>query len=137
MKNNKMFAFILLACFSFLLSGCGGGSSKKLVCTRSSNEGDMELTVYFNNAETKIEKVEVELETEMPSEISAEYEKQIVDLTVSQCEKAGAKKCKASLKGKKLYTSFEQEKFGEVDTNDVSSLADAKKQFAEYGFECK
>ena len=114
---------------ALLLTGCGG-SGHTLTCSQEEGGVSMESTIYFNDAEDKVEKVVTEVTQTFDSEEDAKAAAAQEDLVCSAYDD-----CSIKQSGKKATLKYTEKK--DLEEFEGRSKEDLKKEAEAGGAKCK
>ena len=114
---------------ALLLTGCGG-SGHTLTCSQEMEGIKMESTVYFNDAEDKVEKVVTEVTQTFDSEDEAKTAASQEDLVCSAYEE-----CSIKQSGKKATLKYTEK--NNLEEYEGKTKDDLKKEAESAGATCK
>ncbi len=114
---------------ALLLTGCGG-SGHTLTCSQEMDGIKMESTVYFNDAEDKVEKVVTEVTQTFDSEDEAKAAAAQEDLVCTAYED-----CSIKQSGKKATLKYTEKK--DLSAYEGQTKDDLKKEAESAGATCK
>ncbi|MBR1386475.1 MAG: hypothetical protein IJ568_06565 [Bacilli bacterium] len=108
MKSKKYLALLGIGCGALLLTGCGG-NAHTLTCEQSNDESEETVVaeIKFNDDETKVERVSVEMTLDASksgedvTEDQLEESKELLE-SVFCSEKEKMDKCEIKISGKKV-----------------------------------
>lgn len=138
MKNVKLLGLLGLSSMLFL-TGCGG-DAHTLTCSKTEDDGKVEVKVKFNSDETKAEKVTMDMTMKGDDASKEELEQAKALYEGFLCANKGEDgfdKCEVSVKGNDLVIHMEgtAESLGEEDFD--GSMEEVKKAAEEDGYTCK
>ncbi len=123
MKNKVILGLLIAVCGLFLLTGCGGGSSDKLVCTMKESGLEIKMTISFDG-DGKANDVSASFDAP-----SAEQAEQMIE----NFKEAGVE---AKLSGKTI-TINDFSKISDVSQIMGKTKAELEKEAKDDGLDCK
>lgn len=135
--KKGMFLGLVLGCGALLLTGCGGSGAHTLKCTQKGDGMNMEMTLHYNSDDTKIEKIEITQEMELPEGTSETDAATYKTAFEEQCAQTGLK-CTAKVKGNTIVIDYSgtPSDVG-YDAIESKTMDEVKEQAKDSGLTCE